>query len=195
MLPARALPTPRRHWRKRLRVRRRASGRSFAYNLRFPGQLFDGQAGLHQNGARDYDPAVGGFIQPDPTGLIRYITDPILKSVLRVFGRSGEQRTPGLNFPYSYVGASPVSFVDPQGTDRYDRSRDRPDRERPETPRDPPTDDWRGQCIMLYTMCVQERWIGPCGECLNKCTAQWEWPFRGPPPACRPRPPSSCPKP
>ena len=59
MLPARALLTPRHRWRKRLRVRRRASGRTFAYNLRFPGQIFDGQAGLHQNGFRDYDPAVG----------------------------------------------------------------------------------------------------------------------------------------
>jgi uncharacterized protein RhaS with RHS repeats len=32
---------------------------TFAYNLRFPGQIFDGQAGLHQNDFREYDPATG----------------------------------------------------------------------------------------------------------------------------------------
>jgi uncharacterized protein RhaS with RHS repeats len=31
---------------------------TFAYNLRFPAQLFDGQAGIHDNGFRTYDPAV-----------------------------------------------------------------------------------------------------------------------------------------
>jgi hypothetical protein len=63
--------------------------------------VFGGPAGLHDNYFRDFDPAVGGFIEPDPTGLIRYITDPILKSAMHVFARSGEQRDPGLNFPYS----------------------------------------------------------------------------------------------
>ena len=28
-----------------------------AYNLRFPERVFDGQAGLHLNGYRDFDPA------------------------------------------------------------------------------------------------------------------------------------------
>jgi RHS repeat-associated protein len=40
-----------------------------AYNLRFPGQIFDGQAGLHLNYFRDYDPATGRYIQSDPIGL------------------------------------------------------------------------------------------------------------------------------
>jgi len=31
--------------------------------------VFDGQAGLHQNRFRDYDPAVGGYPQSDPIGL------------------------------------------------------------------------------------------------------------------------------
>jgi hypothetical protein len=42
------------HWRNARRVRRRASGRTVAYNLRFPGQV-DGQAGLHENYFRDFD--------------------------------------------------------------------------------------------------------------------------------------------
>jgi len=57
------------HWQNPRRVRRRASGRTVAYNLRLPGQVFDGQAGLHYNMARDYDPAVGRYVESDPIGL------------------------------------------------------------------------------------------------------------------------------
>lgn len=42
---------------------------NFTFNLRFPGQVFDGQAGLHQNGFRDYDPAIGRYVRSDPIGL------------------------------------------------------------------------------------------------------------------------------
>ena len=52
MLPARALPTPRLHWRKRRAVRRRTSGRSF-YNY-------------YRDG---YDSATGRYTQSDPIGL------------------------------------------------------------------------------------------------------------------------------
>ena len=51
MLPARALPSPRTHWRNRRCVRRRASGRS-VYNYE-----------------RDYDPQVGRYVESDPIGL------------------------------------------------------------------------------------------------------------------------------
>jgi RHS repeat-associated protein len=79
------------HWRNPRRVRRRASGRTVAYNLRFPGQIFDGQAGLHQNGFRSYDPAIGRYPTGDPIGLLG-----------------------GIN-PYAYVDGSPLSEVDPLG--------------------------------------------------------------------------------
>lgn len=46
-----------------------AGAGAFPYNLRFPGQVFDGQAGLHANGYRDFDPAVGRYIESDPIGL------------------------------------------------------------------------------------------------------------------------------
>jgi RHS repeat-associated protein len=46
-----------------------AGAGAFAYNLRFPGQVFDGQAGLQQNGNRDFDPAVGRYVESDPIGL------------------------------------------------------------------------------------------------------------------------------
>jgi RHS repeat-associated protein len=45
-----------------------AGASSFKYNLRFSGQMFDGQAGLHQNFHRDLDPATGRFIEADPVG-------------------------------------------------------------------------------------------------------------------------------
>ena len=38
-------------------------------NVILPGQLFDGQAGLHQNDFRDFDPAIGRYIESDPIGL------------------------------------------------------------------------------------------------------------------------------
>lgn len=41
----------------------------FTFNLRFPGQYFDAETGLHHNGQRDYDPTLGRFVQPDPAGL------------------------------------------------------------------------------------------------------------------------------
>lgn len=32
------------------------------YNLRFPGEIFDGRAGLDQNGHRDFDPRPDGLV-------------------------------------------------------------------------------------------------------------------------------------
>lgn len=64
---------------------------AFAYSLRFPGQLFDGLLGLHQNYFRDYDPATGRYIQSDPIGLHG-----------------------GVNI-YAYVGGNPFSYTDVLG--------------------------------------------------------------------------------
>jgi RHS repeat-associated protein len=40
-----------------------------ARNVILPGQVFDGQAGLHYNYFRDLDPATGRYIESDPIGL------------------------------------------------------------------------------------------------------------------------------
>jgi len=73
-----------------------AGAGTFPFNLRFPGQIFDGQAGLHQNGFRDYDPAIGRYPTSDPIGL------------------GGGVNT------YAYVGNSPMLFIDGEGLSAED---------------------------------------------------------------------------
>lgn len=67
------------------------SAQSFSYNLRFPGQRFDLALGSHYNYFRDYDPAVGGYLQSDP------------------IGRDG-----GINL-FAYVDGAPTIAFDPFG--------------------------------------------------------------------------------
>jgi len=90
--PARALPSPRTHYRKRRRVRQTASGRSFTYNLRFPGQYYQAETGLNYNYHRDYDPLSGRYVESDPLGL------------------RGESYS-----TFTYVGDTPILLSDPFG--------------------------------------------------------------------------------
>jgi RHS repeat-associated protein len=65
----------------------------FTYNLRFPGQQFDSVTGLNYNYFRDYDPAIGRYVESDPIGL------------------SGGTAT------YLYAGANPGAWFDVNGLD------------------------------------------------------------------------------
>ena len=115
MLPARANLSPRMHWRNRRRVRRRASGRSFVYNPRFPGQYFDAETGLNYNYARDYDPAVGRYIEGDPIGMVKDYSNPSLQVGLSMLDNYEDPDPEALNSVYSYVYSDPVSWFDDNG--------------------------------------------------------------------------------
>ncbi|PMQ05792.1 putative deoxyribonuclease RhsA [Dyella sp. AD56] len=67
------------------------STNGFTYNLRFPGQYYDQESGLAQNVNRDYEAAIGRYVQSDPSGL------------------GGGLST------YAYVGSQPLGNVDPLG--------------------------------------------------------------------------------
>lgn len=60
-------------------------------DLRFPGQWFQSENGLHQNWMREYDPTTGRYIQADPLGLVD--------------GAS----------VYGYAGQNPNRYTDPTG--------------------------------------------------------------------------------
>ncbi len=62
-------------------------GLGFTFNLRFPGQYYDNETGLHYNYFRYYDPQTGRYITSDPIGL-----------------------QGGLN-TYPYANANPVRYV------------------------------------------------------------------------------------
>jgi RHS repeat-associated protein len=75
-------------------------GATFAYNLRFPGQYYDAETGKHYNYFRDYDPAIGRYVQADPLGVM--------------LARSPELQSQ-LNHMYGYVNGNPIKFVDYRG--------------------------------------------------------------------------------
>jgi len=65
---------------------------SITNNLRFPGQYYDSETGLHQNWYRDYKTEMGRYAEADPIGIKK-----------------------GTNHIYVYVGNNPINFEDSLG--------------------------------------------------------------------------------
>jgi RHS repeat-associated protein len=68
-------------------------------NLRFAGQYYDEETGLHYNYHRYYDPRTGRYLTPDPIGLAG-----------------------GINL-FAYVQNNPINAVDPLGLDTFTQNR------------------------------------------------------------------------
>jgi RHS repeat-associated protein len=77
---------------------------SVANNLRFPGQYFDSETGLHQNWFRDYDAAIGRYREPDPLGLVNVGT----------FSLSAPADDP-VRQMHAYAESNPLARLDPEG--------------------------------------------------------------------------------
>jgi RHS repeat-associated protein len=72
-----------------------ATNVSMEFDLRFPGQIYDSESGLHYNHFRDYEPGTGRYMQSDPIGL------------------------KGGMSSYSYANSSPINAYDPLGLLAY----------------------------------------------------------------------------
>jgi RHS repeat-associated protein len=68
-----------------------ATGYTYTYNLRYPGQYHDGESALSYNIRRDYDSGSGRYIENDPMGLLAGLST------------------------YAYVSSDPIHYADALG--------------------------------------------------------------------------------
>jgi len=94
-------------------------------DLRFPGQQFDQETGMHYNWNRYYDPKFGRYVSADPIGLNRHaqgwLADHHAANALLRYGyergvtSGGFTSTPLELNPYAFVANNPLRWNDPTG--------------------------------------------------------------------------------
>ena len=94
------------------------NGTAVTLNVRFPGQYYDQETGLHYNGYRYYDPLLGRYLTADPIGLTRSFDDPVLQAAIK----AGSLMLPddsdsisSINHLYGYTDQNPIMRTDPDG--------------------------------------------------------------------------------
>ena len=98
-------------------------GTKFRYNLRFPGQYYDGETGLHYNYFRDYDSTTGRYVESDPLGIIPIDISPLIKQAKYLLGTKEKDLSElvldhhahdgyKVNHPYAYAISNPIIFSD-----------------------------------------------------------------------------------
>ena len=139
---------------------------AFKFNLRYPGQYFDSESGLHYNYFRDYEPGVGRYIEPDPIG---------------------QRVGPSL---YSYVDGSPLSFIDTLGLYRHCFQDEKPLMDWVRGRGNVQVGTYRGvTCVEIpgprpFTPLPDNCADGQCRSCQAKCwdrhSLPWPWDAVGP---------------
>lgn len=100
------------------------NSQNFEFNLRFPGQYFDKETNLAYNYFREYDPAVGRYIQSDPIGLrgggntFSYVFSSPVATYDYLGLRSCSLRSRWLGEPFDLVETS-STFIDVGSFPRY----------------------------------------------------------------------------
>ncbi len=140
---------------------------AFNFNLRFPGQYADRETNTHYNIFRDYDPAIGRYVESDPIGL-----------------------QGGIN-TYTYVENNPLIYTDPNGlwkwygnwggpnwTGGYEKPYDELTQKEKDSAK--PPIDAQDSCYQSHDMCYgQCRDTASCqkdssntSSCFNSCDLQ-----------------------